>query len=206
LVSLLLLGDILLLALVFVSFLLFGVLTFFLLVVLSVLLWASLLEVFLVVVVLVVALVLIALWSWGTVVLHVVCHLRNEHLWLLSVEVKSLNLSLHGHWSWAQVLVWVEASDSRNVSNVRYLYHSILLTVVADVLIGWREWRKRVCAGVINGIAIVIVIAVAVAIIVPVLLELLRHWRKGDTFWQIRKWINEASLLINSMEEGAQVQ
>jgi hypothetical protein len=94
--------------------------------VLSALLWSSGLEVVLVAVtlILVLALVLVALWSWSIsiVLLHLLLvhlldlHLRslsNEHLgWWLAVELKTLDLSLHGNWSWAEVLVWIEATES----------------------------------------------------------------------------------------------
>jgi len=95
LVGLLLLGDVLFLALVLFNLLLLSVLTFLLLIsVLSVLLWASLLEVLLVVVVLVPSLVLISLRSWSvlTLILISVGHLWDEHLWLLSIEIESLDL------------------------------------------------------------------------------------------------------------------
>jgi hypothetical protein len=94
--------------------------------VLSVLLWRSWLEVVLVAItlILVLALVLVALWSWSIsiVLLHLLpvhlldLHLRslsNKHLgWWLAVELKTLDLSLHGNWSWAEVLVWIEATES----------------------------------------------------------------------------------------------
>lgn len=124
----LLLGDVLfLLRLVFVTFLagLFSMLAFLLLISVLVVLCGSWLEVVLVTIalVLVLALVLVALWSWGiSIVLHLLLvhlldlHLRslsNEHLsWWLAVELKTLDLSLHGNWSWAEVLVWVESTES----------------------------------------------------------------------------------------------
>jgi hypothetical protein len=96
--------------------------------VLSVLLWRSWLEVVLVaitlILVLALALVLVALWSRrvSIVLLHLLLvhlldlHLRslsNKHLgWWLAVELKTLDLSLHGNWSWAEVLVWIEATES----------------------------------------------------------------------------------------------
>lgn len=94
---------------------------------LGVLLWRSGLEVVLVAVtlilVLTLALVLVALGSWciSIVLLHLLLihlldlHLRSlgdKHLsWWLAVELKALDLSLHGNWSWAEVLVWVEATE-----------------------------------------------------------------------------------------------
>lgn len=44
---------------------------------------------------------------------------------------------------------------------------------------------------------------VLVSSIETVLLEFLRHWREGDTFWKIGEWIDEASLLLGVVEEGA---
>lgn len=125
LVGLLLLGDILLLGLSLVTLLaLFAFLALLLFIsVLSVLLWSSWLEVLLIVVVLV-ASILIALRSWNVVVLHLVLihlldlhlwSLGNEHLWLRGIEIEALKLSLHGNWSWAQVLVWIETTESSHL-------------------------------------------------------------------------------------------
>jgi len=124
-IGLLLFGDVFLLALLTLLFAFLAILSLLLLIsVLSVLLWGSWLEVLLVVVVLVATLVLIALRSLVTVVLHLVLvpwltlhlWLSEEHLWLLSIEVKALNLSLHSNWSWAQIFVWVEASEGSHLS------------------------------------------------------------------------------------------
>ena len=121
-----------------VTFLLLSFLSFFLLIsVLSILLWASLLEVLLLVVVLVMTLILVALWSLSIsilVVLVVEWHLWNEDLWLLTiVEIKSLNLSGHSNWCWAQVLVWVEATEGSHLSEA------------CDLDQGWRlrvQWTE----------------------------------------------------------------
>lgn len=122
--GLLLLGDVLFLLTVVLFALLLAFLSLLLLIsVLSILLGRSWLEVLLVVITLVVALVLIALWTWGVSIVLLVVPLlalplwvlSNEHLWLISVEAEVLNLSLHGDWSWAQVLVWVEASEGSHL-------------------------------------------------------------------------------------------
>lgn len=109
-----------------------------------------------------------------------------------------------GQRRWRQVLVGVEASNGCDVGNVRYLNHRILLAVVADVLI-WRERRKRVWTGVINGIAalIIMVISILIPIIVTMFLEFLGHRRKCDTLWEVGEWVDEASLLLVLMIEGA---
>jgi hypothetical protein len=122
LVVLLLLGDILLLALVLVTLLAFLTILTLLLDVSVVLL--SWLEVLLVVVVLVSTLILVSLSSMrSVVVLHlVVVPVLTVHLWLrneelgLGTEVQALKLSLHGNWSWAQVLVGVKSAEGSHFS------------------------------------------------------------------------------------------
>jgi hypothetical protein len=120
LVILLLLCDVLFLRLsFFASLSLLAILTLFLFIfVLGVLLWCSLLEVFTVVVVLVASILIsmLALIVLNLVLIHLLglhlWSLSNEHLWLSTIEVQILQLSLHGNWSWAEVLVWIEASES----------------------------------------------------------------------------------------------
>lgn len=109
-----------------------------------------------------------------------------------------------GQGRWRQVLVGVESSDGSDVGNVRYLNHCVLLAVVADVLVR-RERRKRVWTGVINGIValIIMVISILIPIIVTMFLEFLGHWWKGDTLWQVGQRIDEASLLVGPVIEGA---
>ena len=72
---------------------------------------------------------LVALGVHHLLLVHLLhLHLRglsNEHLpWLLAVELQALDLGLHGNWSWAQVLVWVEATEGSHLSEAS---HSLYL-------------------------------------------------------------------------------
>ena len=52
---------------------------------------------------------------------------------------------------------------------------------------------------VLGTIRIRVVVEVVVVFIVSsttVSSSILRHWREGNTFWKIWKWINESSLLL----------
>jgi len=128
LLSLLLLGDVLLLlSLVLLAFLAFiGFLAFLLLVsVLSILLWESWLGVFLVVsIVLVLTLVLITLWSLSIIVVVWI-------ILLLRHKVDLGLLSLHRNWGWAKVLVWIESSEGGHLSKA------------GDLDEGWWLWVQR---------------------------------------------------------------
>jgi hypothetical protein len=127
--------------------------------------------------------------------------------WTLSdhgLELGHLRRALQVHeWKWRrrQVLVRVETSDGGDVSDVGYLNHGVLLAIVADVLVG-RKWRKRVWA-LVRVVVIVVIITVLIPRIVTVFLQFLGHWREGDTFWEIWERINESSLLIATVVEGA---
>lgn len=112
-------------------------------------------------------------------------------------------------WWWRQVLVWVETTNGRNVSNVRYLNHCVLLPkIVAHVLIRWKMLLIWVVAGIINGIVtvacrIVAVIIILILIIVASFLELFRHGWQRNTFGKVRQWVDESSLLVGVMVKWA---
>ena len=136
--------------------------------------------------------------------------LRRDHL----LELWYIELGLWRHcWGWAdaegnglgwrrQVLVGVETSDGSDVRDVRYLDHRVLLTEAVHVLV-WGVWRKITL--VINGmiITLIMVVVVLVALIVSWFLEFFGHWRKGDALWEVWKRVDESSLLICLVVEGA---
>lgn len=69
----------------------------------------------------------------------------NLHLWLgdhhwsrLSVETHTVNLRLHGNWSWAQILVWIESSKGGHLSEAGDLDQGWWL-VVQWVEVEWRN-------------------------------------------------------------------
>lgn len=51
----------------------------------------------------------------------------------------------------------------------------------------------------------VVVILVIIVLSSIVVLHLLWHWRKSHTLWEVRKWVNELSLFVHVMIEGAAV-
>lgn len=128
--------------------------------------------------------------------------------WTLSdhrLELGHLRRALQVHeWKrWRrQVLVGVETSDGSDVRDVRYLDHRVLLTEAVHVLVWW-VWRKITL--VINGmiITLIMVVVVLVALIVSWFLEFFGHWRKGDALWEVWKRVDESSLLICLVVEGA---
>ena len=127
--------------------------------------------------------------------------------WTLSdhrLELGHLRRALQVHeWKWRrrQVLVRIETSNGGDVSDVGYLNHGVLLAIVADVLIR-RKWRKSVLA-LVRVVVIVVIITILISGIVTVFLQFLGHWREGDTFWEIWERINESSLLLATVVEGA---
>jgi len=151
---------------------------------------------------------------------------NNWKRWLVAAEHRlelwdiELRLSHHGwrcswtsrEWNrlrrWRQVLVWVEASYGCDVSNVRYLNHSVLLAeIVAHVLIR-RKLLVVSIACVINwavsiGWRIVAVIIILILIIVPCFLEFLWHWWQSHTFRKIRQRVDESSLFVLIIVERA---
>ena len=192
LVVLLLLGDVLLLALVLVTLLAFLTVLTLLLHVSVILLWRSWLEVLLVVVVLVSTLVLVSLSSMRPVVVWhlVVVPVLTVHLWLrneklgLGAEVQALKLSLHGNWSWAQVLVWVESAKGSHFSEAGDLDEGWWLWVQWAEL-EWADGGARVVG--VGGVIVVLLVGVAAVVVVVSSLvatsDLLWHGWESDTFW-----------------------
>lgn len=52
---------------------------------------------------------------------------------------------------------------------------------------------------------IIVLIIIIIFSSVVVMLHLLWHWRKSHTLWEVRKWVNELSLFVHVMIEGAAV-
>jgi hypothetical protein len=81
----------------------------------------------------------------------------NKHLRWLTIELDLLDLSLHVHWSWAQVLVWVKSTKSSHFSkacNLDQRWWSWLM-------VQWREleWahRRSILVVLITGPVVVLV-------------------------------------------------
>jgi len=211
LVILLLFGDVLLLALVLLTLLAFLTILSLLLDVSVVLLWRSWLEVLLVVVVLVTTLILVLSSMRSVVVLHLVVvplltlHwlLRNEKLWLVS-KVKALKLSLHGNWSWAEILVWVESSKGSHFSEAGNLDEGWWLWVQWAEL-EWTDGSARV-VGVGRVIVVLLVGVATVVVVVSALVatsDLFRHWWKSDSFWEVWKRVDKLSPFLFVVIERA---
>jgi hypothetical protein len=66
------------------------------------------------------------------------------------------------------------------------------------------EWADRWSRSLVESIVLVLLVVVIVVVSTLVVGSgLLWHWRKGYTFWKIWKWVNQASLLLIVVEEGA---
>jgi len=183
LVSLLLLGNILLLLTIFVSLLLSILALLLLISVLSILFWRSLLEVLLVVVTLVVALVLVLVWAisiFTVPLLSLPWLVLNKHLLLVSVEAQVLNLSLHSNWSWAQILIWVESTEGSHLSETGNLDEGWWLRVQWAEL-EWTDRWRAVLASRIIVVALTAVVLVVLSLVATV--SLLWHWWQSDSFW-----------------------
>lgn len=205
---LLLLGDVLLL-LSFVSFLASWFLSWrvfiFLLVSLTIFGWGSSFWILL----LVSLGLLVLAWSlsserhWLTVSHWLLVHLHLHlllihHVWWHNINVEVV---VHtNHWSWgSHVFVWVESTKttrkSSQISKRSDLNHLVLLEIW--VKLRWRD--------VGTALVVIFVITVVTSLVVMMVLHLLWHWRKSDTFWEIWEWVNELSSLFFTVEEWAAI-
>jgi hypothetical protein len=100
------------------------------------------------------------------------------------------------HWSWGHILVWVESTEttrkSSQISNRGDLDHLVLLVVWVELR--WAHVASRV-----------LMVLVVVSLVLVETLHFLWHWRKGDTFWEIWKWIDELSFFSFSVKERASI-
>jgi len=132
------------------------------------------------------------------------CHVKR---WLRHVIVLVLLLK---HWWWWQVFIRVETTYICQVSNICYLNHCILLTVICICIIAWWHWEvghhvcvKRVVVTIMI-VATIVVLAVWFLLFThSAFLYFLWYWRQSNTFWKIRQWINKLSLLSWFVEEWA---
>lgn len=131
---------------------------------------------------------------------------------LSSVSLERLWLSSEVDWAWHEVLVWVEASEGGEVSQVgdwNHWSHLGLERVDAD----WSEalglshhvWGAHHTWGSGLILVVVLVLRVLVSLVGLVLLKLLWHWWESHALWEVWEWVNELSLLTIIMEEGAAI-
>jgi hypothetical protein len=131
--------------------------------------------------------------------------LGDEHLlssWL-AVESHAIELSLHGDWSWAQVLVWVESTEGGHLSEAGDLDQGWWL-VVQWAELEWGDGRAVAIEIVVLLTAPVLVVVSIVVVLVlglVVISDLLWHWWQSDTLWKIWEWVDQISLLSIVMEE-----
>ena len=110
-----------------------------------------------------------------------------------------------GDWLWRrrQVLVGVEAADGCDICDVCYLDHRVLLAERIHVLVRRVRW-EIIATLIFNGMTSVRAkVVVLEPIIVSRFLEFLRHRWESDALWEIWQWVDQASLLVGIVEEGA---
>lgn len=146
-------------------------------------------------------LVVLGLWnkcSRSLVLILTVLHahlLLVQDMWwdeaLLVAELAGKRLrSSEWHWLWTQILVWVESAKSNDVSKAGELDH-------------WLRWHL-----VVMGMSHVWLTIEVMSLILSAgfeVLDLLWHWWKSHSFWKIWKWVNQSSLLLVVVIEGASI-
>lgn len=120
--------------------------------------------------------------------------LWSKHHWATLLGSIPEWLSLReSNWCWAQVLVWVEPTESSHFSDGGDLNHWCWLSI---------HWGEVVWAHVVT--IIIVVLFRLVWMIVKswlALSDLLWHWWKSDALWEVWQWINETSSLSIIMIE-----
>jgi len=109
-----------------------------------------------------------------------------------------------------KILVRVEATNRSDIGNVGQLEEIVLLLAeLTDALIAkvLREEAWLVCLPVLTILSVPFAIVVSAVVVTAAMLqsELFRHRRKSDSLGQVRKWIDEAALLILVVVEAAAV-
>lgn len=145
--------------------------------------------------------------GWGGVALSLVsertrlavCNglLVHLHLHLLLVHHMRRHRAesiVETHWHWSHVLVRVESTKatrkSSQVSNRGDLNHRVGVVV----------------RGILVSTVVIPVVTLVIVVVSPsVVLQLLRHWRESHSFWEVWKRIDELSLLLLVVVEGAAI-
>jgi hypothetical protein len=125
---------------------------------------------------------------------------------LTTVSLEGLGLTGEVHWARHKVLVWIEPSESSEISKVCDWdqWGNLGLKGVHACWIEAMRLTHHWCWSHHAGV-IIIVIFVSVSILVGlvgfVFLQLFWHWWKSDSFRKVWKWVDELSSLLITVEE-----
>jgi hypothetical protein len=128
---------------------------------------------------------------WLAVAHWLLVHLHLHLLLVHHVRRHGTESVVETHWHWTHVFVWVESSESTRkgsqISNRSDLNDRILVLIMVEL------WRT------------VVVILVIIVLSSIVVLHLLWHWRKSHTLREVWERVDELSLLLIIVVEGAAV-